>query len=419
MSLRRVASVIIFLALLASLSVMLNGTSTRLNCKAQVALESSNPQVACISLIDDDLSFPRNVISINGNLWLVDKGTDLFSGGYAEGILYRYLKTANGFVRETILEDLLDPNDVDYRVDKDGQYWVYISTAKQVFRLRADLGSIEQTVETRQNLINNIPTDGWHKLTAIEVNKHSLWLTVPSASDHCESGDTRNEVNFPCDEMDALDQNNATALIRRYDFDENDQLTPNFEIAALGLRDALAVALNPRVDSKFNAQLLAADNGWDQIDLNALGIDWRETPADELNVIDSVVGQPQLQHFGWPYCYADNQITHPYKTHIESCEMYQPPWLLLQAHSAPLGMIYHQDRLWLNLHGARPEAGRTIVYKLNEQGLPIGDYQVLVDWAYADAEATRGRPLGLASGAEKELFITDDWGQRLMRVMLK
>jgi len=418
MSLHRVVSIIIFFTMLAGLYLTLHGINFFNTCDASVALDSSNSQVQCISLIDDDLSFPRNVLSLNDHLWLVDKGTDLFESGSPEGMLYRYRKDGDGFVRETILEDLLDPNDVDHRIDSAGRQWIYVSTSAEVFRLRADLEDSDETAKSRQNLINNIPTDGWHKLTAIELNQNSLWLTVPSTTDHCELADQPNAVEYPCQEADDPEPLKATALIRRYDFDENDRLKPDFTIVARGLRDALALTINPHASSD-TAQLIAADNGWDQIDLNALGLDWRETPSDEINVINDIDTGQLPPHFGWPYCYADNQVTHPYKPHVESCDDYQTPSLLLPAHMAPLTMIYHQGRLLVNLHGPRPEAGRTVAYQLNAQGFPIGDYQVLIDWAYADGEGTRGRPLGLASGVKNEFYVTDDWDQRLMRVVLK
>lgn len=401
--------------MLVALYLTINNANLTQVCEAQVVLESHNPNVECISLIDDDLSFPRNLVSVNGDLWLVDKGTDLFTSGYSEGVIYRYQKTNNAYVRDTILEDLADPNDIAYRVDRTGRHWVYITSASTVFRLRADLDSVEQTAKSRETLIENIPTQGWHKLTAIELTQDSLYLTVPSATDHCESRDTHTKVQYPCQEADNTDPHKATALIRRYDFDDNDQLEENFTIVARGLRDALALSVNPRSRS----QLLAADNGWDQIDLNALGLDWRDTPADELNIINQTGENQPAPHFGWPYCYANNQVTHPYKTHIESCEGYLSPTLLLPAHTAPLTMLYHQDTLLVNLHGPRPEAGRTIVINLNSKGLPTGDYQTLVDWAYANNEGIRGRPLGLANGQGNEIFITDDWDQRLMRVVLK
>ena len=418
MSLHRVISVTIFFSLLAFLYLSIDGANFFDACDAPVTLESSNPEIQCISLIDDDLSFPRNVVSLTDNLWLVDKGTDLFESGSAEGTLYRYTKEGKSFVRETVLEDLLDPNDIAHRADKAGRDWVYVSTSNQVFRLRADLDDIQETVESRQNLIDNIPTEGWHKLTAIAVSQKSLWLTVPSASDHCELTDDPNGVQYPCQESDHPNQEKATALIRRYQFDENDQLKPGFTIVARGLRDALAVVVNVQANSVLE-QLIAADNGWDQIDLNALGLDWRDTPADEINIINGIKPSQQPAHFGWPYCYADNQVTHPYAQYVQSCDAYQQPHLLLTAHMAPLTMIYHQGRLLVNLHGPRPEAGRTVAYEIDDQGLPVGEHQTLIDWAYTDGEGTRGRPLGLASGPKNEVYITDDWDQRLMRVILR
>lgn len=420
MNLPKAVSLIVALAAALVLYLTLSGTNGASECNSPLALDSTNPKVKCISLIDDDLSFPRNVISLNGEIWLVDKGTDLFTSGYQEGILYRYKSTHNGYTREIILDQLLDPNDIAHRQDKAGRDWVYVTTSTEVFRLRTDLASIEEIVQSRQNLIENIPTPGWHKLTAIELSQHSLWLTVPSASDHCEQPeepDNNSVVQYPCLEADNLDTDNATSLIRRYDFDENDQLKPDYVIAARGLRDALAVAVNPKSNSQ-ESQLIVADNGWDQIDLNALGLNWQESPGDEINVIDHINNNQTPLHYGWPYCYDNDQITPPYEKHVESCSAYQKPWLLLSAHTAPLTIIYHQDTVLINLHATRPEAGRTIVFNLNPQGLPVAPYETLVDWAFTNSQGTRGRPLGLSAGDNNELYITDDWQQLLMKVVL-
>ena len=162
-----------------------------------------------------------------------------------------------------------------------------------------------------------------------------------------------------------------------------------------------------------------ADNGWDQIDLNALDLNWQESPADELDVIDYIKDDQLPLHYGWPYCYDNDQITPPYQAHIEACDAYEKPWLLLPAHTAPLTMIYHQDTVLINLHATRPEAGRTIMFKLDSQGLPVGQYETLVDWAYSDPKGIRGRPLGMTMGDDNELYITDDWQRRLLKVTLK
>ena len=51
----------------------LSGANVESDCDSPLALESLNPKVKCISLIDDDLSFPRNIMSLNGELWLVNQ----------------------------------------------------------------------------------------------------------------------------------------------------------------------------------------------------------------------------------------------------------------------------------------------------------------------------------------------------------
>jgi len=371
-----------------------------------VELESDNPAIKCIGLIDEDLSFPRNLVNVHGDLWLVDKGSHLFDNGNADGVLYRYRNTGSAYIRETVLEGLVDPNDIAYRNDKHGQPWIYISTSSDVFRIRADVDQTDQIASTKQVLIQNIPTYGWHKLTAITLNQDSLWLTVPSATDHCELSATSASVDYPCREAEHLDPTKATALIRRYDFTKDDQLGDEFQIIARGLRDALAVSLIPG-----SKQLLAADNGWDQIDLAPYKLDWNAHPSDEINLIG------EQQHFGWPYCYANNQITPVYTTHLQNCRAYTTPLLLLPAHSAPLSMIFHRRQLLINLHG--PNLGQTVAYSLDQQGLPYDAHQTVIDWRYTCDIRRRGRPLGLGSDKDNNLYVTDDWNGLLMKVIFK
>ena len=112
MSLLKVVGSIIVLAASVAFFLSFSGANREPDCDSPLALESLNLKVRCISVIDDDLSFPRNLLSLNGELWLIDKGTDLFTTGYNEGTLYRYQPTENGYKRQIILDELLDPNDI-------------------------------------------------------------------------------------------------------------------------------------------------------------------------------------------------------------------------------------------------------------------------------------------------------------------
>jgi len=361
-------------------------------------LEASNSTISCATLLDEKLVFPRNIASREDEIWLVDKGSNLFNNGLKKGAIYRYRKSKNGYRRTLIFDQLDDPNDIDIRLHSDGDAWVYFTTRNTVQRFNADAVDSHSTLET---IIDRLPTYGWHKLVAIHLTQTALYLTVPSSTDHCEISGLPRLVHYPCGE-----ESEGTALIRRYQF-EGDQLEVRFEVIAQGLRDALAMQTN------FDeTKLVVADNGWDQIDLVDTKFQYASTPHDEINIVDTNTST----HFGWPYCFDTASITPPYRRFVGSCKDYQPPLLLLPAHSAPLAMIYFDEKLWVNLHGNNDGGGKTVSFKLSDTGLPLSAPDTQINWRGLGMPL--GRPLGLAKTSQGELLVSDDWNHQLIKITL-
>ncbi len=365
-------------------------------------IERRNPNIKCAILIDDDLVFPRNITSHKGDIWLVDKGSNLFSNGNNSGAIYRYQASDHGYTRTQVLTNLDDPNDLSLRRHESGEYWAYFTTRNSVQRFKiSDQKNVRPKV-----VIADLPTFGWHKLMAITVTQSSLYLTMPSLTDHCEVDGLPRLVEYPCGE-DALE----TATIRSYSF-TNDDVSNEYTVLAKGLRDALATQITPRSN-----QLIVADNGWDQIDLSDSALDYKNTPHDEINVIDLNTSD-QIPHYGWPYCFNQKSITPPYQRFIESCDAYHSPAIKLPAHSAPLGMMYFGNELLINLHGNNESGGKTVAFQLDNNGLPIGNSVVKINWQYeTQKNQTLGRPLGLAPLSTSELLVTDDWNHQLIKIV--
>ena len=105
---------------------------TRLN-----ALEAVNSNLDCAILIDDELIFPRNLVARGNQIWLIDKGSNLFVNGKHNGSLYRYDKLLGSYLRTQIISHLNDPNDIDIRQHADGQDWIYFTTRDKVQRIKA------------------------------------------------------------------------------------------------------------------------------------------------------------------------------------------------------------------------------------------------------------------------------------------
>lgn len=392
----------------AGATPLLAAAATASHCEPQsnrlAKIEQQNPNIKCAILIDDDLKFPRNLVTHQGDIWLVDKGSNLFANGAKSGAIYHYQAHEQGYRRTQVLRNLDDPNDIAIRQHASGEYWAYFTTRASILRFKiTDPDRIAPEV-----LIDNLPTYGWHKLMALNVTQSNVYLTMPSLTDHCEVEALPGLVEYPCGETTL-----ATATIRNYQFDK-DSLDGEYTVLANGLRDALATAISPNGNT-----LIAADNGWDQINLNETSLEYKRTPHDEINVID-LTRLGSIPHFGWPYCYDQASITPPYRRFVDSCKTFQPPTILLPAHSAPLSMGYFGEELLVNLHGNNESGAKTVAFSLDNNGLPKGEPSIKIDWRYqgkTDKEPRLGRPLGLTALSESELLITDDWNHQLIKIV--
>ncbi len=386
----------LLLLILSSGLMFVFANDTQPGCDGQRIpdLEKQNSMLECAVLIDNDLKFPRNITVHDDEIWLMDKGNNLFENDKKNGRLYRYKKQGDGYTKSLILDNLEDSNDVDVRQHSDGSAWLYFTTRETVQRF--DMSS---TIVRPEVLINKIPTYGWHKLAAIEVTQKSIFLTVPSSTDHCELA---HSVTYPC-----VEEEHGTAQVRQYDFD-GDRLLDGFTVVARGLRNTSAAQL-----TLDESNLIVADNGWDQINLNDTEFEYTTTPYDEINIIDL----SKSNHFGWPYCFDNSLIVPPYREFESSCAAYQAAQILLPAHSAPLNMMYFDEELLVNLHGNNDSGAKTIAFSLDSNGLPIEPSRVKVNWDTKGSSL--GRPMGLAKLSKRELLVTDDWNHQLIRLVFK
>ena len=385
----------------------------RVRVKAQAA------SVKCVALIDDQLQFPRGVVSLGNQLLVVDKGSNLFSAqrGINTGQVLAYQKidtrdNASGpiFKKRLLIDKLDHPNGISAWLQGSTRY-VFVSTPEKVWRFNPDAAIPGATLEA---VISNLPTHGWHYLTQVHIHANTLYVAIPSATDHCEDGHPGAiTVQYPCIE-NALTRadNRKTATVRAYKIRPDGSLEPDFSLVALGLRDAMAITTDPETK-----RIWLADNAWDQIDLQRFdasaiaGSDGAHDPQDELNLLT-----PQA-HYGWPYCHSDNRLTPLYAASGVSCEQFQAPELLLPAHAAPLGMTYRSQQLFINLHGFQPAGRKTVYFNLDSNRLPTGSARTLIDWNYAHEPGYFfGRPFGITQHGPARLAITDDWNHALMVV---
>lgn len=182
------------------------------------------------------------------------------------------------------------------------------------------------------------------------------------------------------------------------------------EVWARGLHEALGLAHHPDT-----GELWATTIGRD-----GLGA---ELPPDELNVIR------RRAHYGWPYCYGV-RVPSPEYADRTRCDTTEPPVLTFPAHSDPTGLVFYTAQAFppmyrgdafVALHGSgrgSTLAGYRVVRVRVEGGRPLGWEDFLTGWIGPGGQLY-GRPVQPLVGPDGALYVSDDYGGRIWRVVYR
>ncbi len=300
-----------------------------------------------------------------------------------DGKLYAVQSRAGSVVRmeltggsaanvEVVLEGLRQPFGLAFH-----QGQMYVGETHQIIRVPLEAGGPSEVI------VGGLPTGGhWTREIGIGPDE-KLYLSVGSSCNVCEESDPR------------------LAAITRYELDGS-----NETIFATGLRNSVGLAWHPDT-----GQLWASVNERDN-----LGDD---VPPDAINLI--VEGGD----YGWPYCNS-NRIPNPEFDDEARCAPTLPPALEIQAHSAPLGMVFYtgtafpveyQGDLFLALHGSwnRSEPTGYKLVRVNvEDGAPVSYEDFAYGWL--EGEVVKGRPVYPVLGPDGALYLSDDSNGRIYRI---
>ena len=194
------------------------------------------------------------------------------------------------------------------------------------------------------------------------------------------------------------------------------------EVFAEGVRNTVGFAWHP-----VTHELWFTDNGRDM-----MGDD---VPSDELNV-----AWKQGLHFGFPYCH-QGDVPDPEFGAQRACSTTEPPVLKLGAHVASLGFTFYTGSMFpasyrnaviVAEHGSWnrsvPSGYRVMVARTD--GRRVTSYEPFVDGfmpggptnapgGRAAARAALGRPVHVLQLPDGSLLISDDTGNRILRVTYK
>lgn len=321
------------------------------------------------------------------------KGT-LFVGTRTAGKVYAVVDSNGDQKADRVIvlaSGLNQPNGIAVR---DGA--LYVATAERVVRyddVEEHLDSLPAPVVVRDSLPN--PGTGHSWKTIAFGPDGLLYMSVGAPCNVCVSGPM------------------VSAILR---------MKPdgsNMEVFAEGVRNSVGLAWHP-----VTKELWFTDNGRDR-----MGDD---VPSDELNV----AWKPGL-HFGFPYCH-QGDVKDPEFGAQRACATTVRPARKLGAHVAALGLTFYTGKMFppryrnaaiIAQHGSwnrsSPSGYRVMVARTN--GRRVTSYEPLVEGfipsgspgGWEAGRAAIGRPAAVLQLPDGSILISDDTGNRILRVTYK
>jgi glucose/arabinose dehydrogenase len=297
------------------------------------------------------------------------------------------------------------------------------------FRLKPDELAPGATPDT---IVTGLPVEGGHPMHPFAIDPEgNLFVNSGSSTNSCQVKDRQpgSPGQRPCKEL-------ATrAGIWRFSATRTGQRFAPGARYATGIRNAGGLAINPA-----DGALYATQHGRDQLAENWPKLyDWKESaelPAEELLLV--VKGGD----YGWPYCYYDPKkeklVLAPENggdgEKVGECAEKLGPAGDYPAHWAPNGLTFYggeafpeayRGGAFIAFHGSwnrapEPQQGYNVVFQPFSKGKPTGEYQIFADGFAGPRKEpgiARHRPSGVAVGPGGALYISDDNGGRVWRVV--
>ena len=136
--------------------------------------------------------------------------------------------------------------------------------------------------------------------------------------------------------------------------------------------------------------------------------------------------------FGWPWYYiGDHEDPGHVGERPDLRDKITVPDVLLQAHSAPLEMVFYdggqfprqyQGDAFAAAHGSWNRARKTgykIIRVIVHNGMPTGEYEDFMTGFVIDDRKVWGRPVGVAVAHDGSLIVTEDGNSSLWRISYK
>jgi glucose/arabinose dehydrogenase len=282
-----------------------------------------------------------------------------------------------------------------------------------------------------------LPGGGSHFVKTFAIDRAgNLFVNFGTATNSCQTPDRQKEVpgKRPCDEVE------IRGGIWKFDARKLHQKPSAENHFARGIRNAVGIAMNP-----MDGKLWTTQHGRDGLGGEPEGVgQWpndthynAENPAEELLQVN------HGEDFGWPYCYYSVDEHHLVLApeyggdgkKVGECAQKKEPIAVFPAHWAPNGLMFYTGSMFpakyksgafIAFHGSwnrapEPQAGYNVVFQPLNGEKAGGAFEVFADGFAPNLTSPRPqgnhRPTGLAQGPDGSLFVADDAGGRIYKIV--
>jgi glucose/arabinose dehydrogenase len=311
---------------------------------------------------------------------------------------------------ETFASGLRYPFGIAFYPSGPDPEWVYVANTDQVVRFAYRPGDLR--ARGKPETIANIPGGGGHRTRdiAFSADGSRMFVSVGSSSNDAEGmprmdteGVRRHEAEHGLGAMWAGETDRADVLV----FDPQGK---SRRVFATGLRNCVGLAVQPG-----SGDVWCSTNERD-----ALGDD---LPPDYITRVRDG------GFYGWPWYYiGDNEDPRHKGERPDLRGKTMVPDVLIQAHSASLGMTFYQGSqfpadyqgsAFAAEHGSWNRSKRTgykVIRVILRDGAPTGEYEDFVTGFVTGNSSIWGRPVGVATARDGSLLISEDGNGTIWRV---
>ena len=313
------------------------------------------------------------------------------------------------------------------------QGYLYFGTDDAVIRWPWREGQLEPTGPP-DTVARDLTNRRQHASKGIAIGSDgALYVNIGAPSNACQVADRQpaSPGQDPCPLLE------IAGGVWRFDAGKPGQTQADGIRFATGLRNTMALAVEPSTGALYGAQhgrdLLKGN--WPDLYSDAQSA---EKPAEELLRLE------RGGDYGWPYCYYDPELKQKVQgpeyggdgRTVGRCARARGPEVAFPGHWAPNGLAFYtgtqfpasyRGGAFIAFHGScnrapLPQAGFNVTFVPFTNGRAAGGYTVFAE-GFIGAGREGGdalhRPTGLALGPDGSLYVTDDRGGRLYRIMYR